>query len=537
MVGRLLVMSALVVAACSGGAPAATTGATAQSPGTLATTTKTVATTTLATIPPTTTTTAPPAPFDLLRATIPELQSAMEQGRITSVDLVALYFARIAAYDDAEPGLNTMITVNPNALAEAAAADSERAVSGPRGPLHGIPIVLKDNIDTIDMPTTAGSISLTGFMPGDDAFVVSRLRDAGAVIIGKANLHEFARDITTVSSLGGQTLNPFDLTRNPGGSSGGVGAAVAAVFAGAGIGTDTCGSIRIPASHNDVYGLRPTVGLVSRTGVIPLAPTEDTVGPLARSVIDLALVLDAIAGQDPADPTTVGAAVSLANAVDADGLSGRRIGVLDVLFDGADPGVAATVRAALAEMEEHGATVVPVSIPGFAALRGSAASVFLREFRDALDTYLAAHPTAPFGSLAEIVASGRYEPSLDTALHNHLIATTTDDAYRDATARRAIVRDAIVSLMDDNGLDALAYPTITEPPAPIGEAQHGSNCGTASVGGLPALTMPAGFTAGLPVGIELMGRPFAEGTLIAIAAGFEAHSDHVRLPPTTPPLP
>ena len=530
---------AILTAACVGGVSAATTAATVTTTDTTVTTTDTTVTTGATTTAgaTTTTTTTRPEPFDPLGATIPELQAAMDAGRITSVDLVTFSLARITAYDDAGPELNAMITVNPNALADAAVADAERAVSGPRSPLHGIPIVVKDNIDTMDMPTTAGSLSLAGFMPGDDAFVVSRLRAGGAVIIGKANLHEFARDITTLSSLGGQTLNPFDPTRNPGGSSGGTGASVVAEFATAGLGTDTCGSIRIPASHDDLYGLRPTIGLVSRAGVIPLSPTEDTVGPLARSVADLAAVLDVIAGQDPADPITVATATSYADAVDPDGLTGMRIGVLDVLFTDADPGVAAVVRSALAEMEASGATVISASIPGFDALRGSAASVFLREFRDALDFYLTAHPSAPVGSLSEIVASGLYEQSLDAKLRAHLTASTRDTSYREAVARRAVVRDAIVSFMDDNDLDALAYPTITQPPARIGETQRGSHCGTASVGGLPALVVPAGFTDGLPVGLELMGRPFQESMLISIAAGFEAHTDHRMLPSTTPPLP
>ena len=216
----------------------------------------------------------------------------MDEGRLTSVALVQFYLARIAEYDDE---INAMISINPDAIRDAAILDLERAAGTIHGPLHGIPIVLKDNIGTADMPTTAGSLSLDGFIPVADATQVARLREAGAIILGKTNLHEFARDITTVSSLGGQTHNPYDLTRNPGGSSGGTGAALAAEFASAGLGTDTCGSIRIPSAHNHLYGLRPTVGLTPTDGVIPLSFTEDTVGPLARTVIDLAIVLDVTA--------------------------------------------------------------------------------------------------------------------------------------------------------------------------------------------------------------------------------------------------
>jgi amidase len=515
----------IVLAACS---PAAVTTTTTTTTTAAATTTTIIVTTTMA---PTTTT--PPEPFDALEATILEMQAAMEEGRLTSLDLVDFYLARIASYD---PDLGALLTLNPQAREEAIALDAERLVAGPRGPLHGIPIVLKDNINTADLPTTGGTRALDGFVTGDDAFQVARLRSAGAIIIAKANLHELARDITTVSSLGGQTRNPYDPSRNPGGSSGGTAVAVTSNFAAVGLGTDTCGSIRIPAAHTNLYGLRPTIGTSSRTGVMPLAPTEDTVGPLARSVIDLAIVLDVTAGHDPADPTTVDSRASFAAAVDAGGLDGRRIGVLDVLFQGADPGVSAVVRSALDEMIAHGAEVVSIPFPGFHALRGSAASVLLREFRFAFDDYLAGYPHAPVGSLAELVAMNLHHPAVDEQLRRAVAVTTLDSAeYRDALSRRAVVRDAVVAFMDTHDLDALAYPTIRQPAAPIGSTQTGSNCGTASVGGLPAIVVPAGFTAaGLPVGLELMGRPFSEPSLIAIASGYEATTDHRRLPPMTP---
>jgi len=525
------VASGLLLAAIACGAPAAgpTTTVTAPvSTSTLPSTTTHAPTTTAAptTLPPATTTTGPPEPFDPLGATIPEMQQAMADGRITAVDLVDFYLARIAAYDDAGPSLDALITINPHARADAAALDEERAVSGPRGPLHGIPIVLKDNIDTIDLPTTAGSLSLAGFLPGDDAAVVQRLRAAGAIIIAKANLHEFARDITTTSSLGGQTRNPYDPTRYPGGSSGGTGAALAAEFAAAGLGTDTCGSVRIPSAFNDLFGFRPTLGFVPTDGVIPLAPSEDTVGPMARHAVDLAILLDVIAGTSP----------TFADAAASASLDGVRIGVLEPLFEGADPGVAATVRAGLAEMEAAGATLVEIRFPNFDDLRGNATVLFLREFRDAFDAYLDAHPDAPVHSLRDVVDSGLYHPSLDARLRAHLTASTSDAEYLGAFDRRTAVLDAILGILAGDDLDALAYPAIADPPAPIGQTQHGSRCGTASVGGLPAIVVPAGFDGDLPVGLELMGRPLSEATLVAIAAAYDAATDHEALPGTTPPL-
>ena len=442
----------------------------------------------------------------------------MDEGRLTSVALVQFYLARIAEYDDE---INAMISINPDAIRDAAILDLERAAGTIHGPLHGIPIVLKDNIGTADMPTTAGSLSLDGFIPVADATQVARLREAGAIILGKTNLHEFARDITTVSSLGGQTHNPYDLTRNPGGSSGGTGAALAAEFASAGLGTDTCGSIRIPSAHNHLYGLRPTVGLTPTDGVIPLSFTEDTVGPLARTVIDLAIVLD----------VTADSGTMYTDAAAAGSLEGIRIGAVDVLFSGADAGVNATVRSALDLMEANGAEVVPAPIPGFNDLRGSAAGVFLREWQTALDDYLASQPDAPFHTLAEIAASGLYHSSLSALFQRALAAAIDSAEYRNALDRREVVRSAIEGYLEANDLDALAYPTITQPPATIGVTQNGNNCGTASVGGLPAIVLPAGFTTGgLPVGLELMGARFSEATLISIAAGYERVAP-ARVPP------
>ncbi len=471
-----------------------------------------------------------PDPFPL-EATIPELQKAMETGRLTSVELVDFYLARIAAYDTAGPRLNAFIVVNPAARDEAAALDAERAASGPRGPLHGIPVVLKDNIGTADLPTTAGSLALDGFRPSDDAFQVRRLRDAGAVIIGKANMCEFALCWETTSSLGGQTLNPYDPSRDPGGSSGGTAVAVTANFAAVGLGTDTCGSIRLPAALNDLYGLRPTRGLSSRAGVVPFSPTLDTVGPMARSVVDLAIVLDATVGKDPADPTTVPTKKSYLEAVDPNGLASRRIGL--VTFSG-DPEVERIVGAAIDEMAANGVGVIEVALPG-----GVDIDPFFDEFRSALDGYLAAHPGAPVRSLSDIMALNLQLPAVvDSYLRERAAVTSLDtSAYRDSLAGRRPFRDAVVALMDEHHLDAIAYPVSRAQAALIGGHQEPFDCSSAAYCGLPAMTIPAGFTSdGLPVGLELMGRPFAEPALIAIAGGYEAHTNHRMLPPTTPPL-
>jgi amidase len=469
-------------------------------------------------------------PPSLLEATIPELQSAMESGQLTSVELVDFYLARIVAYDSAGPKLNAFILVNPAARDEAAALDAERTGSGPRGPLHGIPVVLKDNIGTADLQTTAGSAALKGFIPTEDAFQVRKLRDAGAVVIGKTNLFEFALGWGTVSSLGGQTLNPYDLGRDPGGSSGGTAVAVTANFAAAGLGTDTCGSIRLPAAHNDLYGLRPTSGLSSRAGVIPFSTTLDAVGPMARSVVDLAIMLDATVGADPADPTTVRVGTSYLDAVDPNGLSGRRIGL--VTFSG-DPEVERLMASAIEEMTAGGVGVVEITLPS-----GVDIGPLFGELRFALHDYLAGEPRAPVRSLREIVNLDVVTPAVGGFLYDLAAVTSLETpAYRAALKGRSRFRDAVVALMDESHLDAIAYPASSVPAALIGGDPSPFDCESAAYGGLPAMVVPAGFTSdGLPVSLELMGRPFAEPTLIAVAAGYEAHTDHRMLPPTTPPL-
>lgn len=322
---------------------------------------------------------------ELMEATVPQLQAALTAGMVTSRDLVAMYLARIDAYDQRGPALNAISVTNGNALTEASARDNERQAGAPRGPLHGIPVIVKDNYDTADLQTAAGSRSLAGWVPPDDAFLVKKLHEAGAVIIAKSNMHEFAYGITTVGSLFGQTRNPYALDRNPGGSSGGTGAAIAANFAAVGMGSDTCGSIRIPASHNSLVGIRGTQGLASRTGIIPLSSTQDIGGPIARTVTDLAIVLDATVGYDPADPQTASSIGNIPKSytdfLKLTALRGARIGLLTALLgtDPADAEVASVVRAAVDEMKGQGAEIVDITTPGLAELLTDKANGFLAE--------------------------------------------------------------------------------------------------------------------------------------------------------------
>ena len=484
-----------------------------------------------------------PVPFPL-EATIPRLQRAMRTGRITSLELVDFYLARIAAYDDAGPALNALISINPHARDEAAALDAERAGSGPRGPLHGIPLVVKDNIDTAEMATTAGNLVLGHFRPAQDAFQVRKLRTAGAIILAKTNLPEFASSWETWSPVGGQTLNPYDTSRSPGGSSGGTAVAVTANFAVAGLGTDTCGSNRLPAGLNNLYSLRPTRGLSSRAGVVPYSSTADEVGPMARSVRDLAIVLDATAGADPADPTTVPLTTSFVGAIAADGLEGRRIGVLDLSLLG-DPindrrDLDGRWQQALGELEANGAELVDVTFGGHHG--HDVIGEFLDEFPYALADYLTAEPTAPRRAFARIMTeldAGVMGEDPDAADIKARDTKPHTKAYRHALSMRNSLSRDIETLMDDHDLDALAYPVSSTTALPLHSsngAAH-SDCALAAVAGLPALAVPVGFTSdGLPVGLELLGRAFDEGTLISIAAGYEAHTDHRRLPSTAPPL-
>ena len=481
--------------------------------------------------------------FEVSESAIADEEKAMREGRITSRALVQAYLNRIEAFDRRGPRLNAMITVNPNALSEADALDRERAAKGPRGPLHGIPVIVKDNYSTADMQTTAGTMALFGFVPSSDAFQVRKLREAGAVIIGKSNLHELASGITTVSSAFGQTLNPYDPSRNPGGSSGGTAAAVAASFAVAGMGSDTCGSIRIPASVNNLVGLRPTKGLSSIAGIVPLSVTQDVGGPLARSVADLAVMLDATIGEDPADPATHlqpgQTRPKFREALQAGALKGARIGILEPLFGDAsdDQEVIRIVRASIEDFKKQGATAVSVPMPELMpALDGS--SVINAEFKEDLANYLAKNGNAPVHSLEEIVHGGLIHASLETVLNTRLASKGRDSReYKIALAKRTAIQQTIQRLMEDQTLDALVYPTMKRKTARIGEPQGGSTCQLSASTGFPAISMPAGFTGdGLPVGVELLGRPFDDAKLVSYAYAYEQATHRRRAPARTPAL-
>jgi Asp-tRNA(Asn)/Glu-tRNA(Gln) amidotransferase A subunit family amidase len=483
------------------------------------------------------------ASADVLEKTILELQAAMDDGSLTSRQLVEIYLARIAAYDKQGPSLNAIAAINPEARRIADALDAERRATGARGPLHGIPVLVKDNYETIEMPTSAGSIALATFHPKSDAFLVKKLRDAGAVILGKTNMHELAAGITTVGSRFGQTRNPYDLDRNPGGSSGGTGAAVAANFAAAGMGSDTCGSIRIPAAHNNLVGLRGTQGLSSRSGIVPLSATQDIGGPLARTITDLAILLDATVGADPADPITMKRGGehhgTFREALRADALTGARLGVLRASFGSApeDQEVTTLVNKTLEALRQAGATTIDVVIPGLDDLLRDS-SLINSEFKFDLAEYLANHPDAPVTSLGDVIDRGLYHAALEERFRarNSVEKRGTDEERRARIKQRAI-REAAIATIDEHQLSALIYPTVRRRPARIGDPQAGTNCYLSSHSGLPALAVPAAWTAdGLPIGVDLVGPPWSDAKLLSLGYAMEQTLKLRRAPFSTPAL-
>jgi amidase len=488
-------------------------------------------------------------PFQLDEATISDVHAAYKSGALTSVKLVRAYLERIRACDQAGPKLNVVIFLNPRALEEAAALDVQFRKTGKFvGPLHGIPLLLKDNINTKDMPTTGGSRSLAGYTPATDAAITQKLRSAGAIILAKVNLHEFAIWGETISSIQGQTLNPYDLTRTPGGSSGGTGAGVAANFAIAGIGTDTVNSIRSPASANSIVGIRPTLGLVSRAGVIPYSFTQDAAGPLARSVTDATKMLDVLVGYDPNDPAT---AWSVGNAeqdytkfLQANGVQGRRIGVLRSFFGTAPINEEVNIIAnqALEDLKRSGATVVELNTPDLDSGEiTSDISVHLHEFKPAINAYLAAG-NAPVKSLQEIISSGKFHPDIADSI-TKAQSLEMDDSYRLRLQKRAELQQRVLKIMADERLDAFMFPHQQRLVVPIGNKQVERNGALGSVTGFPSIVVPGGFssptstaTLGVPVGIEFLGRPWSEKILIEIGYGYEQATKHRRPPSTIPPL-
>jgi len=490
------------------------------------------------------------APFKLEEATVAGVHRAFRSGALTAVKLVEMCLERIEACDRKGPRLNAVITVNPKARKEAARLDAKFRKTGPAGPLHGIPVLLKDNVNTKDMPTTGGSKSLEGYVPPKDAFITKRLRDAGAILLAKANLHEFAVWGETVSSMLGQTLNPYDLTRTPGGSSGGTGAGLAAGYGILGIGTDTVNSIRSPASACSLVGIRPTIGLVSRDGIIPYSFTQDAAGPMARTVADAAAMLGVLAGYDPGDPAT---AWSIGHVerdytrhLRKDGLRGKRIGILRSFF-GTRPvheEVNAVSRKAIADCRRLGAAMVELSTPDLdSGAIVSDISVHLYDLRPDLDSYLG-DPKAgtPVKSLGAIIASGKYHPGIEKNIMEAM-ALQRDAAYFERLAKRAKLQERVMALMAGKRLDALVFPHQKRPVVPVGESQVERNGSLGSVTGFPSIVVPGGFTRptetaaiGVPVGIEFLGRPWTEGLLIEIGYAYEQGTKNRRPPVTTPKL-
>lgn len=475
-------------------------------------------------------------------ASLATLQEGLAAGRWSAVQLVDAYLARIAAYDQLGPALNAIIRVNPNARREAAALDAERRRGAVRGPFHGIPVLLKDNYDTFDLPTSASSLALAGLRPPDDAFIVKRLRDAGAIILGKTNMHELAAGITSISSLGGQTRNPYDPMRCPGGSSGGTGAAIAASFAAVGWGSDTCGSIRIPSAFNNLVGLRPTQGLASRDGIVPLSHTQDVPGPLARSAHDLALALDLTIGADPADPVSRLAEgwsrTAFTDSLRAFPLRGTRVALLTNYMTGdIDGDIRDTVRAVTRAMGAAGAIVTDVRMADFDSITANT-SVINFETDDDLQAYLRGIPGAPSLTARGILDRGLFHDAMTGRI---LMMDTTGNGdpaqYARNLARQQVLRTRLIALMDSLGVDVLAYPTSRRRPVFVGDPQPGSTCLLSAVTGLPALSAPAGFTNdGLPVGIEFLGRPRSDVRLVGLAYALEQLGSRRVAPTTTPAL-
>jgi amidase len=500
------------------------------------------------------------APFALEEATIATLQQRMAAGQDTARSLAEQYLARIDAIDRRGPALHAVIETNPDALTIADRLDAERRGGRTRGPLHGIPVLLKDNIATADgMMTTAGSLALAGARPPGDAFIVSRLREAGAVILGKTNLSEWANFRSTHSTSGwsgrgGLAKNPYALDRNTSGSSSGSGAAIAANLAVVAVGTETDGSIVSPSNTNGLVGIKPTLGLISRSGIVPIAHSQDTAGPMARTVADAAILLGAMTGADAADPATrdspTKGSPEYSSSLDAGGLKGARLGVVRNRLWGYNAAMDRIAEAAIADMKKQGAIVVdPANIPTLGQFDDSEFDVMLYEFKTDLNKYLTAlGPASPVHSLKDVIAFNDAHAAEELRYFGQEIMTMaekkgplTDAKYRAALAKNHRLARAlgIDATMTAHHLDALVAPT--GGPAWLTDLVNGDG-GTASapapstvtsVAGYPHITVPAGFANGLPVGISFFGRAWSEKTLIKLAYAYEQATRH-RRPPTFP---
>jgi amidase len=495
--------------------------------------------------------------IELEEATVSGLQDGLREGRFTSRALVEWYLARIAALDRRGPALHAMLDLNPDALAIADSMDAERRAGRVRGPLHGIPVVIKDNIDTHDrMTTTAGSLALEGSIAPRDAFIVERLRAAGAVILGKTNLSEWAnfrgnQSSSGWSGRGGQVKNPYVLDRSPCGSSSGTGAAVSANFAAVGIGTETDGSIVCPSSANGLVGIKPTVGLVSRAGIIPISHNQDTAGPMARTVADAAILLGALTGIDPRDSATAASRGKMltdyTRFLDANSLKGARIGVARKGLTGYSPETDRIFDEAVEAMRRAGAVIVDsLEVPHADEYGAAEGTVLNYDFKHDLDAYLAAlGPDAPVKSLQEVIDFNRAHADQElryfgqeTMIEAQASGPLTDRKYVDALAKaRRLSRLGIDSLMQAKHLDAIVAPT-GSPAWTIdlvnGDHFLGASSSLAAVSGYPSITVPAGYAFGLPVGISFFAGAWQEPQLIRLAYAFE-QAMKARRPPAFAP--
>jgi amidase len=482
--------------------------------------------------------------FKWEEASIADLRAAMDSGKQTASSITQDYLDWIAAVDKKGPAINAIIELSPDALGVAQRLDGQRLLDPPRGPLHGIPVLVKDNLDTHDrMMTTAGSLALLGSVPSQDSFVVQKLREAGAVLLGKTNLSEWANfrgnsSTSGWSGRGGLTRNPYALDRNPSGSSSGSAAAVAANFCAVAIGTETDGSIISPSTVCGIVGLKPTVGLVSRGGIVPISHSQDTAGPMGRSVRDVAILLGAIVGEDPRDPATKESAGKSHNDytkfLDADGLRGARIGIARRMFRGRGKASQA-IDAAIARMKELGAVLIdPLDIPSQGKLGNAEHEVLLYEFKHGINTYLASlGPRAPMRSLADLIAFNakhadeelRYFGQ-ETFIQAQEKGPLTEQTYLDAVerCRRFARKEGIDAVMDEHRLDAIVAPSggpAGKTDLIYGDRDVGGSSSLAAVAGYPNITVPAGNVMGLPLGISFFGRAYSEPTLLKLAYAFE----------------
>jgi Asp-tRNA(Asn)/Glu-tRNA(Gln) amidotransferase A subunit family amidase len=494
------------------------------------------------------------APFEVQEATIAQIHAAMRDGRLSCRSLVEQYLLRINTYDKNGPAINAIVVTNPEAVRQAEELDRRFAQGGLVGPLHCVPMIVKDNFETVGLQSANGSLALAGFVSAKDAFQVRRVKDAGAIVLAKSNMAEWAfTPYETLSSiLPGYTKNPYALDRVTAGSSGGTAAAIAASFGAVGLGSDTGNSIRGPSSHQALVGIRSTMGLTSRAGVMPLSLLADIAGPMARSVEDAVAVFQAIVGADPADPVTEAATAHLPRTYAAslvrDGLTGARIGVLRDAYetDTTDPEIVQVFMSAVEDLRRAGATIVDPATPeGIEAIRRQPDAGPCMGFKYDINRYLAGlGDRAPVKTLAEIIKSGRFHPTVQRELEEAEQGPENgpdSPACKADTAQRDQVRTAVTSAMDALKLDAFVYPTWSNPPRLIGDLNtpHGDNSQFYSpTTGFPAIQVPMGYTRGgrLPAGMTFFGAAWSEPTLIRLAYSYEQATHHRRPPDSTPPL-